>query len=66
MAIVPREEMMLVILTLAAGALGGAVVAVPTYWGTSREMDVKMVEIAVGILGQEPKDNIAPDEEPAQ
>ena len=29
----------------------------------NRQMDVKMVEIAVGILGQEPKDNIAPARE---
>ena len=29
----------------------------------NRQMDVKMVEIAVGILSQEPKDNIAPARE---
>ncbi len=46
-----------------AGAVGGAVVGIPAYWGATREMDVKMVEIAVGILSQEPKENIAPARE---
>jgi hypothetical protein len=30
---------------------------------TDREIDVKMIEIAVGILSQEPKPNIAPARE---
>jgi hypothetical protein len=44
-----------VIVALATGALG----AVLGYMSSNREMDVKMVEIAVGILSQEPQDNIA-------
>lgn len=41
-------------------ALGAGIGAGVTYLNTNRQMDVKMVEIAVGILSQEPKDNIAP------
>jgi hypothetical protein len=49
------------IITGLIGAIGGAaIVALPNYWGNNRQMDVKMVEIAVSILSQEPKDNIAP------
>ncbi|WP_128292029.1 hypothetical protein [Afifella aestuarii] len=40
--------------------IGGLIVAVPSYLTRDRELDVKMVEIAVGILAQEPKENIAP------
>jgi hypothetical protein len=63
MGTLSRGEIMLFILTALAGVITGAVVAVPSYWGTNREMDVKMVEIAVGILSQDPKENIAPAHE---
>jgi hypothetical protein len=46
-----------VLVALATGGLAGSVL---TYWSTDREMDVKMVEMAVGILSQDPTDNIAP------
>ena len=39
---------------------GGSAVALFGYLGTNREMDVKMVEIAVGILAKEPTDPIKP------
>ena len=41
-------------------AIGGLVVAVPTYVTSNRQMDVKMVEIAVNILSQKPEPNIQP------
>jgi hypothetical protein len=44
-------------------ALGAGIGAGVTYLNTNRQMDVKMVEIAVGILSQEPKENIAPARE---
>ena len=52
-----------ILLGLMAGAIGAAIVALPTYWSANRQMDVKMVEIAVGILSQEPKESIAPARE---
>jgi hypothetical protein len=48
-----------VIVALATGVVGAAL----GYMSSNREMDVKMVEIAVGILSQEPKENIAPARE---
>ena len=48
------------VVTLAAALSGGLVGSVLTYWNTDRQIDVKMIEIAVGILSQEPTDNIAP------
>ncbi len=45
-----------VIVALATGVVGAWL----GYKSTNREMDVKMVEIAVGILSQEPKNGIAP------
>jgi hypothetical protein len=48
-----------VIVALATGIVG----AVLGYQSKNREMDVKMVEIAVGILSQEPKEGIAPARE---
>ena len=45
---------------LAAIAGGGLFRAFLNYYSADREMNVRMVEIAVGILSQEPKDNIAP------
>ncbi len=55
----------LVTALIAAGAalVTGVLGAVLGYMSNNRQMDVKMVEIAVGILGQEPKDNIAPARE---
>ncbi len=41
-------------------AIGGLVVAVPTYLSSNRQMDVKMLEIAVNILSQKPETNIQP------
>jgi hypothetical protein len=61
MAKLSRSEIVLPIVTTLLGAVGGAaIVALPSYWGNNRQMDVKMVEIAIGILSQEPKENIAP------
>ncbi len=60
MASIIRSELFL---TLLAGAVGGAVVAIPAYWGANRQMDVKMVEIAVGILAKEPESGVAPARE---
>lgn len=51
---------------LVSAALGASAVVVAAEYnltGTGRQMDVKMVEIAVGILSKEPKDNIAPARE---
>ncbi len=46
------------------GVIAGSLIAGGfAFLNTSREMDVKMVEIAVGILSQEPKENIAPARE---
>jgi hypothetical protein len=53
----------LVVLPLATAILGGGIGSYLTYRSANREMDVKMVEIAVGILSQEPKENIAPARE---
>ncbi len=44
-------------------ALSGGIGAGVTYLNTNRQMDVKMVEIAVGILSREPTDAIAPARE---
>ena len=60
MASITRSE---IVFGLVAAAIGGAVVAYANLLITNREMDVKMVEIAVGILSQEPKDSIAPARE---
>ena len=48
------------IVPLLSALVGGLVVAIPTYLTSNRQMDVKMVEIAVGILGQKPETNIQP------
>ena len=48
------------IVSLLSALIGGAVVATPTYLSSNRQMDVKMVEIAVGILSQKPETNIEP------
>lgn len=55
-----RSELAIGALVAALSASAGAGV---TFLNTNREMDVKMVEIAVGILSQEPKANIAPARE---
>jgi hypothetical protein len=56
-------EVIVPIFTAMIGLFGGLAIALPTYWGNNRQMDVKMVEIAVGILSAEPKDNITPARE---
>lgn len=44
----------------AAGTLIGAALSpLVTYWTNERQMDVKMVEIGVGILRAEPKEEVA-------
>lgn len=48
---------------LVSAIIGGSAVALFGYLGTSREMDVKMVEIAVGILAREPTPPIRPARE---
>ena len=55
-----RSELLKGLVPLLAAILGGLVVAVPTYLTSNRQMDVKMVEIAVGILSQKPEANIEP------
>lgn len=46
------------IVPLLSALIGGLVVAVPTYLSSNRQLDVKMVEIAVNILSQKPEPNI--------
>lgn len=48
---------------LISAIIGGSVVALLNYMGTNRQMDVKMVEIAVGILAKEPTYPIQPARE---
>jgi hypothetical protein len=48
------------IVPLLSALVGGLVVAIPTYLSSNRQIDVKMVEIAVNILGQKPEPNIQP------
>ena len=48
------------IVPLIYAAIGGLVVAIPTYLSSNRQMDVKMLEIAVGILAKKPEPNIEP------
>lgn len=48
-----------VIVALATGVVGAWL----GYSSSNREIDVKMIEIAVGILSQEPESNIAPARE---
>jgi hypothetical protein len=50
-------------LPLATALLGGIVGSVLTYWSANREMDVKMVEIALGILAKSPTDPVKPARE---
>lgn len=54
-----RSEILVPVVAAMAAVVGGVVVATGNWLVTNREMNVKMVEIAVGILSQEPKDNIA-------
>ena len=63
MGTLTRGEVLLFVLTVLAAFVTGMVVAVPGYWGATREMDVKMVEIAVGILSRDPEPGIAPARE---
>jgi hypothetical protein len=47
--------------TFCYGAIvGGLIVAVGNYWVTEQEANVKMVEIAIGILAAKPEENIKP------
>jgi len=48
-----------IVAALASGAFG----ALLGYYSADRQMDVKMLEIAVGILSKDPTDNIAPARE---
>ena len=51
------------VIPLVSALIGGSAVALFGYLGTSREMDVKMVEIAVRILAEKPTDSIIPARE---
>ena len=48
---------------LLAAALGGGIGSLLTYWNTDRQIDVKMIEIAVGILAKEPESGLTPARE---
>lgn len=51
----------LVAVATAAGTLiGAAVTPLVNYFTNERQMDVKMVEIGIGILRAEPKEDVAP------
>ena len=55
-----KTEIKTTLIGAAAGVVGGTVVVLGDYLVTKREADVKMIEIAVGILAAKPDQNIKP------
>jgi hypothetical protein len=58
-----NNDLKIALVGAAGGIIGGGMVAFVDYVVREREIDVKMVEIAVGLIRQPPTDNVQPARE---